>query len=433
MWNNMKHFFWRGWQRILPLVYDDSLSLYEVMAKLVVHFNKTIDQINKFGDALKEFFEDLAAGKYNGERGPIGPAGPQGPVGEAGPIGPEGPQGITGPAGPQGIQGVQGPQGEPGTGFVIKGTVPNADSLPSDASIGDAWGVGSNAPYNIYIFDGSVWKNYGTIQGPQGETGPQGPQGVEGPQGPQGNTGPQGAQGIQGPVGPQGKGFIITGTVTSVGDLPEGVEDGTAYGVGDDGEQVVYIYQNGEWVNYGDIKGPKGDTGPQGPQGATGPRGATGPTGPTGPQGPQGVAGGTKLETVLLKTITETGGKGQNKQNFTISSGYEWYIVEIYDIDSGVKTTETGGIGLNGNQYIWLRNNSRTNVRGFDEGATYNNVSIYQLEAWRGISVQNGTFHIGNVRTLTVSNGNASVVEHTGGGGDARRLMVSKIWGVSVA
>lgn len=270
MWNNMKHFFWRGWQRILPLVYDDSLSLYEVMGKLVIHFNKTIDQINKFGDALKEFFEDLATGKYNGERGPIGPAGPQGPVGETGPVGPEGPQGITGPAGPQGIQGIQGPQGEPGTGFVIKGTVPNTGSLPSNAGIGDAWGVGANAPYDIYIFDGSEWVNYGAIQGPQGETGPQGPQGVEGPQGPQGNIGPQGPQGIQGPVGPQGKGFVITGTVTSVEDLPEGVEDGTAYGVGTTGSYDAYIYQNGEWINYGNIKGPKGDTGPQGAPGTNG-------------------------------------------------------------------------------------------------------------------------------------------------------------------
>ena len=47
----MRHFrFWC--QSVLPLVYDDSLSYYEVLCKVV-------DYINKLIDTDKEIFEDL--------------------------------------------------------------------------------------------------------------------------------------------------------------------------------------------------------------------------------------------------------------------------------------------------------------------------------------------------------------------------------------
>lgn len=157
-----------------------------------------------------------------GEIGPVGPqgkTGPAGPRGEAGPqgpqgeIGPTGPQGEAGPQGPQGETGPQGPQGEAGApgkdgnSFVVKGTVPDVESLPIDASIGDSYGVGTEFPYNIYVYDGEAWINFGPLegpQGPQGEAGPAGPPGETGPVGPQGETGPQGPQGEAGPTGPQG-------------------------------------------------------------------------------------------------------------------------------------------------------------------------------------------------------------------------------------
>ena len=50
---NLKHFrFWC--QSVLPLVYDDSLSYYEVLCKVV-------DYINKLIDTDKEIFEDIDA------------------------------------------------------------------------------------------------------------------------------------------------------------------------------------------------------------------------------------------------------------------------------------------------------------------------------------------------------------------------------------
>lgn len=141
-----------------------------------------------------------------GEKGETGETGPQGPRGEQGiqgETGPQGEQGIQGEQGPQGIQGETGPvgprgeKGETGSGFKVLGYYDTADELEvaqTSPSPGDAYGVGTEEPYDIYIWDGVnlVWVNNGALQGAQGE---QGPQGEPGPEGPQGPTGPQGEPG----------------------------------------------------------------------------------------------------------------------------------------------------------------------------------------------------------------------------------------------
>lgn len=255
MWNNMKHFFWRGWQRILPLVYDDSLSLYEVVAKLVCGFNKAIDRINEFGNALKQFFEDLENGKYNGEQGPQGPVGPEGPRGV------QGPQGPVGPTGAQGPQGIQGIKGDPGAGLGIKGTVSSVDELPETGEDGDAYGVGSEYPYDVYIYQGGEWINYGPLEGPIGPQGEQGPQGPVGPQGPQGERGLNGTNGVNGIDGKNGTSFTIKGIVGSTQNLPAVPNEGDAYGVGESAPYDIYTWTGSEWVNLGPIMGPEGESG----------------------------------------------------------------------------------------------------------------------------------------------------------------------------
>lgn len=66
-----------------------------------------------------------------------------------------------------------GPQGEQGNGLTIKGTYSTLAALqlavPSP-SAGDAYGIGSAAPYDIYIYDGvsSAWVNHGALQGVDG-------------------------------------------------------------------------------------------------------------------------------------------------------------------------------------------------------------------------------------------------------------------------
>lgn len=46
--------------KVLPLVYDDSLSYYEVLCKVVDYINKLIEQDKIFGDELTDLKKDLA-------------------------------------------------------------------------------------------------------------------------------------------------------------------------------------------------------------------------------------------------------------------------------------------------------------------------------------------------------------------------------------
>ena len=229
--------------------------------------------------------------KAQGRTGPTGPEGPQGKQGEqgiqgekgekgetgakgdTGATGATGPQGETGPRGPQGLQGVQ---GEPGKGLTISGYYATAQALAAavtNPTAGDAYGVGTAEPYDIYIYDGvtSAWVNNGPLQGAKGEKGDKGDKGDTGAQGEPGKDGSPGAAGAPG----------ATGTTFT----PSVSADGTLSWTNDGGKT------NPASVN---IKGPQGAQGPQGEQGAkgeTGEKGETGAAGATGPEGPQGPKG----------------------------------------------------------------------------------------------------------------------------------------------
>lgn len=74
------------------------------------------------------------------------------------------------------------------------------------AAAGDAYGVGTAEPYDIYIFDGITGEfiNNGPLQGAKGETGERGPQGIQGPKGDPGKDGAKGADGLPGKDGAKG-------------------------------------------------------------------------------------------------------------------------------------------------------------------------------------------------------------------------------------
>ena len=97
---------------------------------------------------------------------------------------------FNGAKGDPGVQGPEGPKGETGAGFVVKGYYVSVSELSSIVSpdAGDAYGVGTGEPYDIYIYDGvnEVWVNNGPLQGAKGDTGGAGPQGEAGPPGPEG-------------------------------------------------------------------------------------------------------------------------------------------------------------------------------------------------------------------------------------------------------
>ena len=220
-----------------------------------------------------------------GDPGDTGPQGPKGDPGDTGPQGPKGDPGDTGPQGPKGDPGDPGPQGpkgakgEDGKAFTISGYYESLSALQAAVATpedGVAYGVGTTAPYDIYVWDavGNQWVNNGAIQGPkgdQGETGPQGPKGDPGDTGPQG---PKGDPGDTGDKGAQGK---------SAYDL--WLEAGNV------GTEADFLPS---------LKGNQGETGPQGPKGDpgdTGPQGPKGDPGDTGPQGPKGDPGDPGIET----------------------------------------------------------------------------------------------------------------------------------------
>ena len=149
-------------------------------------------------------------------RGKIGPTGSQGPQGLTGETGATG-NGIastvlnddftltvhftdgtsyTTPSirGATGPQGKQGEKGETGSGFKVLGYYATESALSAavtNPAAGDAYGVGTADPYDIYIWDGvnRKWVNNGILQGAKGEPGIQGEQGVPGIQGPAGKDG----------------------------------------------------------------------------------------------------------------------------------------------------------------------------------------------------------------------------------------------------
>lgn len=221
-------------------------------------------------------------------------------------------------------------------GIKVVGVVEGNSQLPNpetyEGEFGDAYAVGTEPPYDFYVYTrevsgqtGPFWFPIGQFpwpgpqgeQGPQGLTGERGPQGLQGVQGPQGNTGPigpqgpQGEQGIQGPVGPQGpKGesgqpFALGGILSAANQLPTPTvaTRNIGYLVGTAFPYNLYVITGPDtalvWTNAGPFggvegpQGPQGEQGPQGPAGATGPQGPKGDTGEQGPQGEQGATGNT--------------------------------------------------------------------------------------------------------------------------------------------
>lgn len=172
-------------------------------------------------------------------------------------------------------------------GIKVIGQVDSAEDLPDpdeyDGEYGDAFVVGTEAPYDYYIFTRAFegdptpqWFDLGVFpqpgpQGPQGATGAtgaQGPQGETGAQGPQGETGlqgpqgPQGPQGIQGLKGDTGTSYVIKGQVDDESELPlastqAAIDRQSAFLVGEGDPYNLYVLIDGEtpgtyaWIDAG--------------------------------------------------------------------------------------------------------------------------------------------------------------------------------------
>lgn len=62
--------------------------------------------------------------------------------------------------------------GKDGSGFTQKGIVASTSALPSNPTAGDAYFVGTAAPYDVYVYDATAgWTNIGAINGIKGDAG----------------------------------------------------------------------------------------------------------------------------------------------------------------------------------------------------------------------------------------------------------------------
>ena len=223
---------------------------------------------------------------------PVNVKGERGEKGEQGLQGATGAKGERGEQGPQGLQGLPGPKGDKGDkGDAFKYTDFTAAQLAA-------------------------------LKGPKGDTGNTGPRGE---QGPKGDTGLQGPQGPKGDKGEQGTGVTIKGRYDSLSALiaahPKGNE-GDAYMVGVN----LYAWSGTEWIDCGNIQGPKGD------KGDTGPQGLQGIQGPQGIQGATGAAG--TAATIKIGTVT-TGAAGTSAK--VVNSGTTSAAVLDFTIPQGAK------------------------------------------------------------------------------------------------
>ena len=192
-----------------------------------------------------------------GEIGLTGPEGPRGLTGATGAQGQKGEKGDTGNGiantvlnddytltitftdgteyktpsirGATGAQGQKGEKGDTGSGFKVLGYYATESALSAavtNPAAGDAYGIGTVEPYDIYIWDGvnRKWVNNGALQGAKGDPGIQGEQGI---------------QGIQGPAGKDGKTPVVGVDYFTASDKEEMVNS------------VYALITNGDTASYG--------------------------------------------------------------------------------------------------------------------------------------------------------------------------------------
>lgn len=147
------------------------------------------------------------------------------------------------------------------TGIV---TIPlTSTSIPQDTEVG---------AYDRYLItaDGYLLETISISLDPQTDTkivNAQMVANIKGPAGERGLPGEAGEPGPAGPPGPAGTSFQITGYAESVAELPAVGQIGDAYAVGSSDPKDIYVWvtsPQSEWVNLGNMQGPKGDNGADG-------------------------------------------------------------------------------------------------------------------------------------------------------------------------
>ncbi len=177
--------------------------------------------------------------------------------------------------------------GKDGANFAPKGVVDTTSDLPTNPAQGDAYFVGTAAPYNVYVYAGTAgWKNLGAINGIKGDAG-------------------RGIRSIA-LTTDGGKGANSTYTITYT----------------DDSTSTFTVYNGADGS-----QGAKGETGAKGDKGDTG-NGIVSITRTSG----NGAAGTTDTYTITFSDSSTT--------TFTVHNGADGSVT----IDTSVTSTSTNAV-----------------------------------------------------------------------------------------
>ena len=205
-------------------------------------------------------------------------------------------------------------------GIKVIGQLNSSDLLPIpdtyDGEYGDAYVVGTEAPYNIWIFtrpdpdsghNTDYWLDIGNIA-------------IVGPEGPTGDKGDKGADGARGSLFYSGVTVPTASATYRENDKFLQTTNGN-----------VYNYTGTSWSLIGNI------TGPQGIQGQTGPQGPQGIQGPQGPQGKKGDSGQSFQVGGILENINQLPSPTESIRHvaYLVEAGednYDMYIVVGEDV-----------------------------------------------------------------------------------------------------
>lgn len=207
-------------------------------------------------------------------------------------------------------------------GIRVVGQLTSAEDLPINyqGEYGDAYAVGTEAPYFFYI-----WTRAGTTETnpywfPFGEITVVGPQG------------PAGEKGDTGEPGPSTKWWYSPNYT-----YPDEANDGD-FLLYPDG--TIHQFTNGGWQTITNIRGPQGL---QGPRGVQGPRGMQGPQGPKGETGD--VGGFINIAGILTSTnqLPDPSTLGNRTISYLVGTEapYDLYV----QVEGSVETTEWRNTG----------------------------------------------------------------------------------------
>lgn len=112
----------------------------------------------------------------------------------------------NGADGANGANGTPGKDGKDGKSFAILGYYATLGALQAAVTapeVGDAYGIGTASPYDVYVYDGvsGTWVNNGSLSGVKGEKGEKGDPGEPGKDGAPGKDGTNGTNGKDGTNG----------------------------------------------------------------------------------------------------------------------------------------------------------------------------------------------------------------------------------------